>query len=297
MRSMQVTQVVALAGAAVFGPMIVSCSGSMAEPPPAGLTFKQIDLIDDMESDNPSAYILDRGGRNGQWFGFADTTVGGTMGTWLPNGTGVQVGDGHPIPMLPLDSPHPLYEGEPESKQGLHFKASGFKLWGAGWEATLHSTSPGPTEAPDTYPQGGTATYDVSPYTGVTFWAKTGGPSATNLKVSFPDIDTQPPPKNIVDPAVPEVPHQRERTNDEKICVDDAKAPLTRQCWDDFAKTITLSTEWRQFVVPFSELAQGGYGYKPPLGFDPKTVFVIKFAVPQNLPFDIWMDDIAFYVK
>jgi hypothetical protein len=272
-------------------PVLVSCSGSMGEPPPAGLTFKQIVMIDDME-DGDQYVKLPNAENQGNWVAFADMTTNVAFGTWLasdphyllppqPDGTmdpnrGVWLKDGQAIKMLPLDQPHPLWDGEAASTKGLHIAGAGFRIWGAGWEITLNTTDPQPTQE--------SFKYDVTPYTGITFWARTGAPSATNLKVSFTDLDTQPNVWRKTDP-------------EKKRCVDDALAPLAMQCWDDFAKTITLTSEWRQFAIPFSELAQGGYGYKPPLGFDPTTVYVIKFAFPQYFQFDVWLDDLAFYVK
>jgi hypothetical protein len=138
-------------------------------------------------------------------------------------------------------------------------QGSGFTLWGAGEGFNLDDPGNG---------EGGSAkiAYDASAYTGIAFWAKAGSGSTTSLRVNVSDKDT--------DPAG-------------GVCM-----PVSK-CNDHFGATLPLSTQWRQFVLPFSELKQAGWGMPAP-SFDPAHLYACQFQVVAGATFDIWIADIYF---
>jgi hypothetical protein len=63
-------------------------------------------------------------------------------------------------------------------------------------------------------------------------------------------------------------------------------------CFNSHFKLVILSDKWQRFEVPWDELQQRGYG-RPPL--DASRVHSLQFLVrPEDTPFDVWIDDVAF---
>jgi hypothetical protein len=67
----------------------------------------------------------------------------------------------------------------------------------------------------------------------------------------------------------------------------------TTNCSDAHGTEISLTAAWVQYVVPFSTLAQVGWGTKA--AFDPATILSVQFQVVQNTSFDFYIGDIGFY--
>jgi hypothetical protein len=65
------------------------------------------------------------------------------------------------------------------------------------------------------------------------------------------------------------------------------------RCGDGFARTVTLSTDWKFFKVPFHELRQQGFGKIAPR-LDLTTVSNLTFVVPAGWA-DFYLDNITFY--
>jgi hypothetical protein len=107
------------------------------------------------------------------------------------------------------------------------------------------------------------ACYDASAYSGIEFWAR--GPGV--IKVGFQMIDVQ----------------------DEKyggLCKTD--------CYNTHRKVIELSKTWKHYSVRWEDLHQL-YEAGPPLSFDPHRVRFLEFGIgPENTPYDLWIDDVAF---
>jgi hypothetical protein len=105
--------------------------------------------------------------------------------------------------------------------------------------------------------------YDASAYAGIEFHAK--GPG--KLRVGLQMIDVQ-----------------------------DVKygGLCSKDCYNTHRAVITLGKTFGRHVVRWEDLQQlfeGG----PPVLFDPKRVRFIEFGVaPEDTPFDIWIDDVAF---
>jgi len=109
--------------------------------------------------------------------------------------------------------------------------------------------------------------YDASRYAGVSFKAKVGDPKSTrSVRVNMPDVNTHP---------------------DAGVC---------KNCYNHFRKDVSLTTEWKEFRMMFTEMAQRpGWGDPQPAHVTPSKVIGITFAVGSvESDFDIWIDDIQF---
>jgi hypothetical protein len=105
---------------------------------------------------------------------------------------------------------------------------------------------------------------NASAYTGVQFWGKITGP--VNLQVSFAGSDPD--------------------------------AHMCGRCGDNPEKALTATTSWTLYKIPFSSLAQEGFG--DPVSFSSATTMKIvwKVVIPTSATtpaWDIWVDDLMFY--
>ena len=109
-------------------------------------------------------------------------------------------------------------------------------------------------------------TYDASKYKGVSFWAKKGPGSISNVRLKVPDTNTDP---------------------DGKVC---------SECFNDFGADLVLTEEWQQFVIPFERMKQmKNWGSPHPDAIDAKTLYGIQWQVNEKgQKFDIWIDEISF---
>jgi hypothetical protein len=83
---------------------------------------------------------------------------------------------------------------------------------------------------------------DVSDYDGISFWAKSAAPMAVRLQVTIPATDPN------------------KATGD---CV----ATATAKCNDHPGKTFHITTQWTQYSVAFTDLAQIGWGVPAQFGY------------------------------
>ncbi len=121
------------------------------------------------------------------------------------------------------------------------------------------------------------STYDASAYRGFVFWARSGAATGTtSVKFAVPDINT--------DAAG-------------GVCSAASDGGATG-CSDYFAKTVTLTPTWREFVVYFSQLGQAGFGVPKGLtGLDVTHIYSCQFQFSPGAAFDVWIDDVYFIVK
>jgi endoglucanase len=108
--------------------------------------------------------------------------------------------------------------------------------------------------------------YDASAYTGVSFYAKTSSSSVKAVRLKVPDASTDP---------------------DGKVCT---------ECFNDFGADLSLSDQWKQYVVPFSDMAQmEGWGAPHPKAVDRSKIYSMQWQVNSpGAEYDIWVDAIAF---
>jgi hypothetical protein len=65
------------------------------------------------------------------------------------------------------------------------------------------------------------------------------------------------------------------------------------ECDDAHGQTVVLDDGWRQYLVPFDQIAQDGWGQ--PAEFDAATLTGVQFQIPANQSFDVAIDEIGFY--
>lgn len=191
-------------------------------------------VIDDMEDGDAAIAAVED--RLGYWYTFHDATANAT-----------QTPDGTAFVMEPLPAPR---DG---STKAAHTTGSGFMDYvGIGFNFKLMGTDK--------------VVYDASGYTGITFWAKKAQGSDGGIRVTLPDVNTDP-----------------------------AGAVCTTGCFDHFGTDIALTEDWAEYTLPFADLAQGGFGDPAPAAIDATKVYGVQFQlVPATGDFDYWIDDIAF---
>jgi endoglucanase len=108
--------------------------------------------------------------------------------------------------------------------------------------------------------------FDASQYTGVSFYAKTSANSVKAVRLKVPDVNTDP---------------------DGKVCT---------ECFNDFGADLSLSGQWKQYVIPFSDMAQmEGWGAPHPKAIDKSKIYAMQWQVNSpGADYDIWIDNIAF---
>jgi len=104
--------------------------------------------------------------------------------------------------------------------------------------------------------------YDASAYGGIEFWARGRGEIRTVVQMT-------------------------------QVVSEEFGGSCSHDCFDAHAKRVQLSREFRRVVVRWEELRQHGSG--TPVPFDPRSLFSIQFSVlPEQSPFDFWIDDVSF---
>src|SRR5690606_20495771 len=99
---------------------------------------------------------------------------------------------------------------------------------------------------------------------GISFWAKAGPGSVTNIRLKIPDNNTDP---------------------DGGVC---------SECFNDFGMDINLTREWKHYIVRFKDLSQlPGWGMPKKFSVDKGRLYGIQFQVNEKgKNFDIWVDQI-----
>jgi hypothetical protein len=109
------------------------------------------------------------------------------------------------------------------------------------------------------------APYDGSAYAGISFKAKVGPGSTKKLRFKIGDINT----------------HQ--------------DAGLCKSCWNHFGQDITLTEQWQEYKVLFSETKQAdGWGEPRPATITTDKLWNLDFSVGPGATYDVWVDDVRF---
>jgi hypothetical protein len=194
-------------------------------------------VIDDMEDGD--ALTCANQGRQGDWW-----TAAGTMTGAIDPRTDVD------FPAFPLGS-----DARPGSNYGMRFSGTDFGHTEDDWAQIGFFLA-------------GESAYDLTPYTGLTFYAKSRA-APIKVHVEFATTTTTP-------------------TVDGGSCA--------TNCNDHFEAIVALSGDWQEFTLPFASLAQEGWGPKPKdLAH---TIFVyFGFLGTDGGPsdFDFLVDDISLY--
>jgi len=212
--------------------------------------------------------------RNGHWYTYNDDNPKGTDATCIqvpppgpqvaPNPPATYVGEAPPTALL-------ITVGQAgPSVLALHAKWSGCSVWGAGIGADINT----PVMPDGEVYLGPKVPYDVSGYSGITFFAMSAPGSAAYLRVKLPMRATT-------------------RIQDGGTC--DESVVGAGKCDDDWGEQYNLSTNgsWRQFWLTFSGpmFKQEGWGVVVP--WNPRDVTGIQIqSVDKGEAYDFWIDDV-----
>jgi hypothetical protein len=179
----------------------------------------------------------------------------GRQGFWFRGNDGTP--DASQIPGSPFTMT-PIAGGRSSSVFAVRTSGYGFTSWMPLVGFWINQPSTGPKQV-----------YDARRYLGITFWARHGTSDAATfspaVRVVIPDRDTDP---------------------DGMVCIGAG-------CHDHFGVNVTLTAQWVQYTILFSQIAQAGWGTQAS-GFDPANVYGIQFLFPVGSTFDCWIDDLAF---
>jgi hypothetical protein len=126
-------------------------------------------------------------------------------------------------------------------------------------------------------------------YLGVTFWARlgdTGGNNQLRLEVGEKHTDQNYMGVDGAEDGVdgPDV---------GSICRANTSELDSEYGCDKFGFTALLRSNWQQFLVPFAEMRQQGWGRRAEY-FDLTAIMSFSIFYPQGT-WDFWIDDLAFY--
>ena len=116
--------------------------------------------------------------------------------------------------------------------------------------------------------------YDVTPYKGVTFWARAAIGSDTALRIKFPMVDET-------------------KVEDGGHCSESALS----KCGDSFGTKFTTPVDgsWKQFTVRWTDAAFSQEGWGKPFTWRPEAVTSIQIVpVYADQTYDFYVDDISF---
>jgi hypothetical protein len=221
----------AIAAAGTAGSAVVS-GGSASFNPCSPAT-----MIDDMEDGNDRN--CPNQGRNGEWW----ASTGTTTGSIDPAKTGE-------FPAYAL-----LADARVHSNYGMRLSGKGFGHTDADW------ASIGFNLIDD-------AAYDLTPYQGLAFYAKSkAGPVTVHVEFA----------------------------TDSTTALAEGGACQTK-CNDHWSKSVSVDGTWRELTVPFSSLAQEGWGVKPKDLAHTRFVF-FGFLGTDGGPaeFEYLIDDVRLY--
>jgi hypothetical protein len=141
------------------------------------------------------------------------------------------------------------------SERGMHTSGGPFPESGALIGTTLAS------QANESVP------YDLSAYQGIKLWVRSNSTSPLAAKVVR---------LNFVTPAT---------TTGGGCSV----------CEDYWGSDIPLTSKWVAIDVPFSKLSQAGFGRPRMTAADLTAVMSLQFTFPEDVSFDLWLDDLQLY--
>jgi hypothetical protein len=204
-----------------------------------------VDPISDFEDGSGS--VLPNNDRNGGWYTYTDPTMGCAV-TPLPHASAAAA---------------EITGGRCASLFAMHFAGMGCTTWGAGVGTDLKA--PAATDAGA--PSGPKVVYDVTGYSGISFWSRADKGASMRFKMPMTD---------------------ETKVEDGGSCVEAAAS----KCSDDFGANIALTPKWLKHTVMFSTMKQEAWGKVFP--WTPAHVTSIQFQVPASAAFDVWIDDVAF---
>ncbi len=191
--------------------------------------------IEDGEDNNNQGLVA--GGRGGYWYTYVDTT-----GSTVTPTAGAQGG---------------IFQPSPGGANGSQYA---MRFYGQISNASIVFSGMGMNFVDPKGP------YDASKYQGITFWAKKGAGTTPNVRIKFPDQNTDP---------------------DGKVC---------SACYNDHGRLLKLTDEWTQYYLEFDSLSQEkGWGSPKTSSVELTQMYAIQFQVnDKGQKYDIWIDEMAF---
>jgi hypothetical protein len=223
------------------------------------VTLDAKNLLADFE--DPVAVVTMSGSpaRNGQWYAYND---GSSTCIETP------AADTQYATAVP-----PTFDGTPNNTRALHAQWTGCFIWGAGVGSDLNV----PIVAGGVY-TGPRVPYDLTGYTGITFWARSASTADNMLRVKLLMTDET-------------------RIADGGNCNEADPAIGSNMCSDSWGKLFALPTNgaWQQIAVNFADLSfkQEGWGHIFP--WNPAHVIAINFQSQDaevGQLYDFWLDDV-----
>ena len=170
----------------------------------------------------------------------------------------------------------PIAGGRCNSRYAMHIKGGPFLDWGGNLGFSF-SPPLNVTNMDVVDPQ----TNELRPgqdLQGITFWGRLGSPSNNNLRIEVGEMHTE---QAYIGP------------EGGPICTPDTTDDNSELGCDKFGATAQLRPDWQQFLIPFAEMRQGGWGMRAER-FDLTALLSFSFFYAQGT-WDFWIDDLAFY--
>jgi hypothetical protein len=192
--------------------------------------------------------------------------IAGRIGSWYAAG---DMTAGAIMQPMGLAMPEPIPGGRCGSHKALHVTGSGFLDWGSEVAGTMHYGANGAGVSEE-------LPYDAAArgYQGVRFFARVGDTSTTMVRFAVSDENARP---------------------EAGLC--SVNGTQGNQCYDTYGTTLAeaLTTDWREFRIPWTGLAQQNFGLQGGVAPDVSKLYDIQFTFPARVVFDLWVDDISFY--
>lgn len=114
---------------------------------------------------------------------------------------------------------------------------------------------------------------DMSGWEGIAFWGRKGPGSQSDVRVRVSDVNTD------------EASCRCNPFTDENDTTDGC---------DKFGSHVLVDDTFRVFLLPFSEMQQGGWGQGQPGGIETSEILSVGFDYGRGA-WDLWIDDVYFY--
>jgi len=113
--------------------------------------------------------------------------------------------------------------------------------------------------------------YDASAYCGLHFYGRVGPGVSSEVIFRVPDKNSHP---------------------DGGVC--STQPGAAKPCYIPYQKLITFTTDWKEYSILFTDLTRSGWG---PVPFEVSAIYGVEFGLLPSTKFELWIDDISFFVK
>ncbi len=171
----------------------------------------------------------------------------------------------------------PIVGGRCNSRYAMHVKGGPFLEWGGNMGFSF-SPPLNVTDVEVIDPQTGVARpgQDLD---GIILWARLGGESNNNLRIEVGEKNTEQ--------------GYTGGPNGGPICTPNTTDDNSEYGCDKFGAFAQLRADWQQFLIPFAEMRQAGWGMRAER-FDLTGLMSFSIFYAQGT-WDFWIDDLAFY--